>query len=187
MSGPGLSPSPPEDLDRQSPSATPRAVAELGARFVPQTLRYLGVHEQVLHDASQDVLLVALRRLGDFEGRSTLKTWLYGICLRVAHDYRRKNQSNRELLVDSMPEATAPAPQEIAVEQAEWRSALGALLDQLDEKQREAFVLYEIQRLSMKEVADAMGCPLKTAYFRHKSARERVLAAFKRHGTGGEA
>jgi RNA polymerase sigma-70 factor, ECF subfamily len=182
---PSVSCVPAENLDGQTLPTTPRAVAELGARFVPQTLRYLGVPEQVLHDVAQDVLLVALRRLGDFEGRSTLKTWLYGICIRVAHDYRRKSSSNRELLVDSMPEATAPAPQEIAVEQAEWRSALGALLDDLDEKQREAFVLYEIQRLSMKEVADALGCPLKTAYFRHKSARERVLAAFKRHG--GEA
>jgi RNA polymerase sigma-70 factor (ECF subfamily) len=167
------------------PPTSPRAVAELGASFVPQTLRYLGIPEQLLHDVAQDVLLVALRRLGDFEGRSTLKTWLYGICIRVAHDYRRKNKSNRELLVDNLPETSAPASQELAVEQAEWRSALGALLSQLDEKQREAFVLFEIQQLSMQEVAEALGCPLKTAYFRHKSARERVLEAFKRHGIGG--
>jgi RNA polymerase sigma-70 factor, ECF subfamily len=166
---------------------TPRSVAELGARFVPQTLRYLGVPEPLLLDAAQDVFVVALRRLDDFEGRSSLKTWLYGICIRVAHDYRRKNQSNREFLVEQLPELTTPAPQESAVEQAEWRQALGTLLDQLDEGQRAAFVLYEIQRLSMKEVADALGCPLQTAYFRHKSARTRVLDAFERHTAEGEA
>jgi RNA polymerase sigma-70 factor, ECF subfamily len=165
---------------------TPRSVAELGARFVPQTLRYLGVPEGTLLDAAQDVFLIALRRLDDFEGRSTLTTWLYGICVRVAHNYRRRNQSSRELLVEALPELTAAAQQESAVEQGEWRRALAALLDQLDEGQRAAFVLYEIQRLSMKEVADALGCPLQTAYSRHKSAQARVLAAFQRHTAEGE-
>jgi RNA polymerase sigma-70 factor, ECF subfamily len=171
------------------PSAepSPRSVAELGARFVPQTLRYLGVPEGALHDAAQDVLVIALRRLDDFEGRSSLKTWLYGICVRVAHNFRRRDRSNRELLVDRMPEPTSPAEQESAVEQGEWRQTLRDLLDQLDESQRTTFVLFEIQRLSMKEVADALGCPLQTAYFRHKSARARVLEAFKRHTAEGEA
>lgn len=166
---------------------TPRSVAELGARFVPQTLRYLGLPEQTIHDAAQDVLVVALRRLAEFEGRSSLSTWIYGICVRVAHDYRRKNQSNREFLVERLPDLSSPAHQETAIEQAEWRRALGSLLDELDENQRAAFVLFEIQQLSMKEVAEALGCPLPTAYFRHKSARERVLAAFKRHTAEGEA
>jgi len=178
---------PPAVVSDRVPPITPRSVAELGARFVPQTLRYLRVPEQVLHDAAQDVLLVALRRLDDFEGRSTVTTWIYGICLRVAHDYRRKNRNCRELLVDRMPEGTAPAHQETAMEGAEWRQALGRLLDQLDENQRAAFVLYEIQQLSMKEVAEALGCPLQTAYFRHKSARDRVLEAFRRHTAEGKA
>jgi RNA polymerase sigma-70 factor (ECF subfamily) len=86
-----------------------------------------------------------------------------------------------------MPEGTAPAHQETAMEGAEWRQALGRLLDQLDENQRAAFVLYEIQQLSMKEVAEALGCPLQTAYFRHKSARDRVLEAFRRHTAEGKA
>ena len=180
-------PPPLPEVAKSATAVSPRSVAELGARFVPQTLRYLGVPEGALLDAAQDVLVVALRRLGDFEGRSSLTTWLYGICIRVAHDHRRRNKSNRELLVEQMPELITPAQQESAVEQGEWRRALGALLDRLDENQRSAFVLFEIQRLSMKEVADALGCPLQTAYFRHKSARERVLEAFKRHTAEGEA
>ncbi len=175
------------DLGVRPADPTPHSVAELGARFVPQTLRYLGVPEGLLLDAAQDVFVVALRRLDDFEGRSSLRTWLYGICIRVAHDYRRRNQSNREFLVEVLPELPAPAPQESAVEQGEWRQALCRLLDDLDEGQRAAFVLYEIQRLSMKEVADALGCPLQTAYFRHKVAQNRLLEAFKRHTTEGGA
>jgi RNA polymerase sigma-70 factor, ECF subfamily len=166
---------------------TPRSVAEQGARFVPQTLRYLGVPDGLLGDAAQDVFVVALRRLDDFEGRSSLTTWLYGICVRVAHDYRRRSRSNREFLVDGLPEPAAPALQESAVEQGEWRRALCTLLDELDEGQRAAFVLFEIQRLSMKEVADALGCPLQTAYSRHKAAQARVLEAFRRHTGEGDA
>jgi RNA polymerase sigma-70 factor (ECF subfamily) len=171
----------------RSSEPSPHDVAELGARFVPQTLRYLGVPEGMLMDTAQDVLVVALRRLGDFEGRSTLKTWLYGICVRVAHDVRRRGWGHREILVENFPEQTAPAPQESAVEQGEWRRTLGVLLDQLEEGERAAFVLFEIQRLSMKEVAEALGCPLQTAYYRHKSAQARVLEAYQRHTDGGEA
>ncbi len=52
--------------------------------------------EEIL-DAAQDVFLVALRRLDDFEGRSSLTTWLYGICVRVAHGYRRRERQPASL------------------------------------------------------------------------------------------
>ncbi len=177
-----LSDVPAEEHSGQRPrrgDLSPRQVAEQGARFVPQTLRYLGVPDVALLDAAQDVFVVALRRLDDFEGRSSLTTWLYGICVRVAHGYRRRGRSSRESLVDFLPEVVVPAAQEAEVERAECREALGRLLEQLDEPQREVFVLYEIQRLSMRQVADALGCPLQTAYFRHKSARSRILEAFR--------
>jgi RNA polymerase sigma-70 factor (ECF subfamily) len=165
---------------------TTHTVAELGARFVPQTLRYLGVLEDGVLDATQDVLVVALRRLDNFEGRSTLKTWMYGICIRIAQEYRRKRKNGREILVGVLPEMTTPPNQESAVEKAQWRRALGAVLDTLSDEQREAFVLFEIQRLSMKEVAEALGCALPTAYFRHKAARTRVLEVFRKPEGGGD-
>jgi len=177
----------PMDPPGQTETYTTQTVAELGAKFVPQTLRYLGVPEEVLRDAAQDVLVVALRRLDNFEGRSTLKTWLYGICIRIAQEQRRKRKNGREVLVEQLPEMTTPPGQESAVEKAQWRRALGAVLDTVSPEQREAFVLFEIQRLSMKEVAEVLGCPLQTAYFRHKAGRARVLDAFKKQaGEGSE-
>lgn len=161
-----------------------RQVAEEGVRFVPHTLRYLGVPAGVLMDAAQDVLLVALRRLGEFEGRSSLRTWLYGICVNVAYAYRRRaRKSNIESLVEAIPEAASVASQECDVGRVESRRVLNALLDQLDEAQRAVFVLYELEQLSMREVADALNCPLQTAYSRHKSAKKRVLAASRRLGS----
>src|SRR5262245_19722044 len=58
-------------------------------RFVWRSLRRLGVPESDVADAVQDVFIVVHRRLGEFEGRSKVTTWLYGICYRVAHDRRR--------------------------------------------------------------------------------------------------
>jgi len=63
--------------------------------------RRLGVAEASLDDAVQDVFLVVHRRLADFEGRSTPKTWLFGIALRIAKDHRRS--ARRRGGVESLP------------------------------------------------------------------------------------
>ena len=58
-------------------------------RFVWRSLRRLGVREGDVPDAVQDIFLIVHRKLGEFEGRSKVTTWLFGICLRVARDRRR--------------------------------------------------------------------------------------------------
>jgi RNA polymerase sigma-70 factor (ECF subfamily) len=70
------------------------------------------------------------------------------------------------------PEATAQANQ--------LRERFDRLLATLDEPRRTVFVLYEIEELTMAEVAAAVGCPLQTAYSRHSSAKKMILAAAKR-------
>ena len=64
---------------------------------------------------------------------------------------------------------------------------LGRILDQLDDDKRAVFVLYEIEELTMKDVADAVGCPLQTAYSRLHAARRLVSEALadleRRRGT----
>src|SRR5262245_56928203 len=57
--------------------------------FVWRSLRALGVRPDLLDDAAQDAFLVVHRRLGEFEGRSTLRTWLFSIVEHVAFNYRR--------------------------------------------------------------------------------------------------
>src|SRR6185436_2589400 len=64
--------------------------------FVWRSLRRLGVREAGLDDAVQEVFLVAYRRLPAFEGRSSLKTWMFGIVLRVARTFRRTAQRHPE-------------------------------------------------------------------------------------------
>jgi RNA polymerase sigma-70 factor (ECF subfamily) len=136
------------------------------------------VKEADIHDAAQDVFIVVLRRLEEFEGRSTLRRWLYGICVHTALTYRRKGTGRREALMSSPPELESHTTPEAELEHERARAALFAALEELDENQRAVFVLYEVERLSMKEVAEVLGCPLQTAYYRHQAARRHVLARF---------
>lgn len=158
-------------------------VADLVREHAPcvgRSLRYLGVPEADVEDAAQEVFLVIHRRLADFEGRSSMRTWIYGICLRVAQGRRRKASLRREIPCAEPPDAPQAAEQEGELERQRARQRLQLVLDSLDEAKRAVFVLYEIEQMTMKQVAEAVGCPLQTAYSRHQAARAQVLAAFER-------
>src|SRR5450755_2702952 len=78
------------------PSSDFRRIFDAHAPTVTRTLRYLGVPEADLMDAAQEVFLVVNRRFREFEGRSSLSTWIRQICLRVALSTRRRRGRRRE-------------------------------------------------------------------------------------------
>lgn len=172
----------PEPLDLTRDDAVLAIVREHGA-FVHRALARLGVREADVDDAFQEVLVVVHRRLSDFEGRSSLRTWLYGIAVRTAAAFRRRAAARYEIPVDEVPdgEVGASAPDAHAAAREALR-ALDRALETLDDARRAVFVLYEIEELDMPEVAAALGCPLQTAYSRHKVAREQVLTFLRREG-----
>jgi RNA polymerase sigma-70 factor (ECF subfamily) len=153
------------------------------APFVWRVLRRQGVRDADLEDACQEVFVVVLKRLADFEGRSTLRTWLYGIALRVASAFRAKAHVRKEVIMRVPPEAAQPAEVESGAARAELAHAIGAALAQLPADKREVFELYEIDGMSMAEVAAALGCPLKTAFSRLYAARAEVRAHIQRART----
>src|SRR5262245_20245633 len=59
--------------------------------FVWRSVRRLGVADHAVDDAVQDVFVVVHRRLAEFEGRSSVRSWLFGIALRVARARRRSD------------------------------------------------------------------------------------------------
>jgi RNA polymerase sigma-70 factor, ECF subfamily len=163
-----------------STPATAREVIEAHGPFAGRALRYLGVAEVDLEDACQDVFLVICRRLHEFEGKSKVETWLYGICRRVAGNYRRSTVRRREAPMAEPPEVSVPAEQHEALELRAARDRLLRVLDALDEDKRAVFVLYEIERMPMADVAEAVGCPLQTAYSRLHAGRDLVTKALRR-------
>ena len=57
------------------------SIFRANAPLVHRALRRLGVSEADAPDVLQDVFVVVHRKLGEFEGRSQLKTWIYGIAV----------------------------------------------------------------------------------------------------------
>ena len=159
------------------------------AALVFRGLRRLGVPQACLEDAVQDVFLIAHRRGSQFEGRSSLSTWLYGVVVRVAKDYRRSEARRAkrasvlecslrgELLISESP-----------ADEAERRQAnqlLHALLDSLPEQQRELLVLAALEQLPLKEVAQVLGLRIRTCQRRLQAAHEafeRALSRFMAKG-----
>ncbi len=154
------------------------------APYVWRVLRRMGVREADTEDLCQEVFVIVHRRLPEFEGRSSLRTWIYGICLRVASDHRRRAHVRREQPTDEPPEERRSAPQLGEIERGQARALLDAALGELDEDKRAVFVLYEIEQLEMKDVAEAIGCPLQTAYSRLHAARKRVTESIERRVRG---
>ena len=154
------------------------------APYVWRALRRLGVRDVDLEDICQDVFLVVHRKLDTFHGGSAIRTWLYGICIRTASDYRRRPHRHRESPAgDDLPEVSAPADQEELFARGQARDRLDDALDALDDAKREVFVLYEIEGLLMPDVAEAVGCPLQTAYSRLHAARKIITDALLRGAT----
>jgi RNA polymerase sigma-70 factor (ECF subfamily) len=156
--------------------------------FVWRSLRRLGVSEAGIDDAVQDVFLVVHRRLGEFEGRSSLKTWLFGIVLRVARtqrrSVRRKSPCERApgLLADPEnvegPRAERP---DTMTEQSEAVRVLYSLLDELGDDKREVFVLAELEQMTAPEIAEALGANVNSVYSRLRAARQEFEKAVLRH------
>lgn len=161
-----------------------REVFEAHARFVWRSLLGLGVQESDVPDASQQVFVVLQGKLGQLDEGCALGTFVYGICLRVASDFRRRAHLRREHLCAVMPEAASAPTQETLVSNREALTRLFAVLAELEPAQREVFVLYEIEELAMAEVARAQGCPVQTAYSRLHAARRAVAEALGEHLEG---
>jgi RNA polymerase sigma-70 factor (ECF subfamily) len=155
-------------------------VFEENAPFAWRLLRRLGVSEGDIDDVCQEVFVTVHRRLSDFEGRSSVRTWVYGICIRTASDYRRRVRARREEAFDAHPEPTVSPDQERRLSLRQARDMLDRILDQLDDNKRAVFVLYEIEELPMADVAHVLGCPLQTAYSRLHAARGEVETALDR-------
>ncbi len=151
---------------------------QVHAEDVWRFLKYLGVHADDLADACQEVFLVAHRKLPEFRGDATERTWLFGIALRVAKTWRR-----RKLMVPLGDDERSVGPsQEYERERRDTHELLCWALDSISEAQREVFVLHEIEELAMPEVAKRVECGLFTAYSRLRLARRGLKRALAQKG-----
>ena len=150
--------------------------------FVRRVLLRLGMAQE-LDDAVQEVFLVVHRRLDAFEGRSSERTWLYAVAVRVASTMRRsrrREQARRDRAGDQMHGTTQYDP-EAQLSEAEAQALLHALLEQLDEDKRTVLVLADVEGVRVPEISRILGVNVRTVHSRLRLARERFEAAARRH------
>lgn len=137
-------------------------------------LVHLGVRKGDVPDVTHNVFLVAYRKLGEFEHRSTIRTWLCGIALRVGRDFMRSARFRREVPTDDFSAIEQASPDDSAESlRGKRQLALAVrLLDALPAEQREVFVLHELEQLTGSEIAELMGTPVNTVRSRLKRARD---------------
>ena len=159
-----------------------RAVYREHARFVWLSLQRLGIHVSDLDDVAQDVFVIVHKRLRTFDQRSRLTTWLFGICMRVAANYRRRRRWTFEVLsggADDQRPGTLVAADDILVRR-EQREVAERALNRLEVAKRATFVMFEIESLSCLEIAELMNVPVGTVYSRLHSARRQLEKALSR-------
>jgi RNA polymerase sigma-70 factor (ECF subfamily) len=151
---------------------------------VARWLRALGAPDADNEDLAQEVFLVVRRRLHDFDGRN-VAGWLYRIASRqvAAHRRRRWFRSvvgrRPTVELDELPDAAAgPA---VALEKKDEQRLLWRLVEQLGEKRRTTFVLFEIEGYSGEEIAALQGIPVATVWTRLHHARKEFFALVDEH------
>jgi len=149
------------------------------AAFVWRVLRGMGVAEPLAEDAMQDVFMVVHRRLAEFDGLGSIKTWLFQIAFRTACAYRRKlrRAGDHEPFDDRMESRTRNPAEE--VERRETLSLIARLLDGLDDDKRAVLVLADIEEMTAPEIAVVTGTPLNTVYSRLRRARTELSHALR--------
>ena len=160
-----------------------RTVYETYFDFVWRSLRRLGVREADTMDLTQKVFLTVHLRLAEFEGRSQLRTWLFGICQRMASDYRRSAPVRREIVTEAAELDSQRTDQEGPLNIAEARQrAIRAegILNKLPEPQRVVFVLFELEDMSGDDIAALLDISVGTVRSRLRLARETFRREVKR-------
>jgi RNA polymerase sigma-70 factor (ECF subfamily) len=141
--------------------------------FVWRSVRMLGVSRASLDDAVQDVFGVVSRQLPRFEGRSTLRTWLFGIAQYTAANHRRgerRKGSPLQPLHDGM-ESREPSP-ELRAEASQLAEVILTFSSELDESRRAVFVLGLLEGVPPAEIADLLEIPVNTVYSRLRALRQ---------------
>jgi len=149
-------------------------------RFVWRCVRRLGVDESSVEDVVQDAFVVVHRRLAEFEGRSTTRTWLYGIVRRVVADRRRTRRRKPLHLVANPHEETdvaAAGDPDRDAERSEQVALMRRALARLADEKREVLVLADFEEMTMIEIAEATDTNPNTVSSRLRAARREFEAA----------
>jgi RNA polymerase sigma-70 factor (ECF subfamily) len=170
------------DLLARTAKGDKRAYADLYAALETPLYRFVRSKLNDPFEAADlvhEVFLEVWRSAGRFEGRSSVKSWVFGIAFRKAMDVHRK--SRRIDYSDSIPEVEDDAPNaEACLVASESRTHVRACLETLKPDHRTAIEFAFFEDLSYKEISEISGVPegtVKTRVFHAKKLLMRCLSA----------
>ncbi|XXX73761.1 sigma-70 family RNA polymerase sigma factor [Sorangium sp. So ce134] len=130
------------------------------------------------------MFLVVHRRFGDYDPRFSMKAWVASIASHLALRHQRLSRNRRELLARSEAERIDVAdPSDDAEQrfaQAETQRLVRTLIQRIEGDRRVVFILYELEGIEMREIAEALQISENTAWDRLRRARREFEAAVKR-------
>jgi RNA polymerase sigma-70 factor (ECF subfamily) len=172
-----------EPVSGASPQVDPTELRRIVTEhhgFVWRSLLRLGVPRADVDDAVQQVFLVVARRLSDIsEGAE--RSFLYGVSLRVASRTRRTQARRREVADGvEVERADGSARPDELLDRARARAMLDTILESMPLELRSVFTLFELEQLTMAEIAELLGVPQGTVASRLRRARETFTEQRKR-------
>lgn len=130
-------------------------------------------------DIVQNVFIKCFLHLNTFQGRSTLKTWLYRITINQCKDYIKSNYFKKILLVGFTRDAeTKLTPETITLKKVENEEVITKIME-LNKKYREVLILRYIHQLDIKEIANVLSLSAETIKTRIRRAKLKLLPAIK--------
>jgi RNA polymerase sigma-70 factor, ECF subfamily len=149
------------------------------APFIGRVLARLTGDGAHVDDLIQETFLVAFKKRDTYDGRAQHRTWLYGIAARLALRHRRGvGRWLRALgvLGDEPAERIVVAPDR-DLDRARASAVVHDVLSRMPFKQREVFVLYELEELDGAQIAALLDIPVNTVWTRLHHARKRFAEA----------
>jgi RNA polymerase sigma-70 factor, ECF subfamily len=122
----------------------------------------------------QEVFIVAHERLAEFQGRSSLRTWLCGIGAKKSLHILRRRRRLSWFGLAGAPEPTSQVTPDSLSEADERAVAVRAAIAQLPEDQRAVVVLRMFEGLTFPQIAAALEIRLPTAESRMARARQKL-------------
>lgn len=153
--------------------------------------RRLGVTSRDLEDVAQEVMLVVVRRLEAIDPGKE-RAFVAATTVRVTANWRRQRRRRPEEPSDQIellhslngPQLprTTPAQGEHGVERARKLQLLHAALESMTEQQRETFILFELEQLTAREIAEQLALPEAAVVSRVRRARVAFAKSLKQQG-----
>lgn len=131
-------------------------------------------------EVCQDALLRAFRSLARFDATRSFRNWLFQIAANAARDRFRKRARERAAFGAAVDPAPAAANPEARHDRRELRAGIMRSLDALSPREREVFVLRDLEELDIWETSRVLGCSAVAVRVHLSSARRKLRETIRR-------